>query len=249
MLCVLSGERYVKGFFGEYLTTRGLELKNRTIVLKWIRMQTWIRRERMSGKVENKNSMREGEPAEGSVSSDAREGVASRENDGLDAKLVSRIEAEVARRFQSAKDKRWAALEKQYGGLHELAARMEGGSHQDKSVEEDFTGNLVRRANQLLERTGLGNDPEAVELIRELEAGSNLEGYVDLLEGLTELTLRRLGKGKATAGAVALPSGGNAPAADLQQAYEQQRKKLRPGDVNALMALKREFREKGLEIF
>jgi hypothetical protein len=107
----------------------------------------------------------------------------------------------------------------------------------------------VRRASQLLERSGLSNDPEAVELVREFGSNQESSAYINLLEDLTELALRRIGKGKASAATVAQPGGGNAPVADLQQAYEQQRKKLRPGDVNALMALKREFREKGLEIF
>jgi hypothetical protein len=49
-----------------------------------------------------------------------------------------------------------------------------------------------------------------------------------------------LGSPVTTATAVA-PGGTNAPS-DLQQAYQRRKAQLRPGDINALTALKREFR-------
>ena len=39
---------------------------------------------------------------------------------GMEEALIEMIEQEVSKRFQSAKDKRWAQLEKQYGDLSEL---------------------------------------------------------------------------------------------------------------------------------
>jgi hypothetical protein len=74
-------------------------------------------------------------------------------------------------------------------------------------------------------------------------------GYLDMMEDLVTLTLRRTGLEKAPEAVVIQPSGGIAPAQNLQEAYEQRKKGLRPGDVNGLMALKREFREKGLDVF
>jgi len=35
----------------------------------------------------------------------------------------------------------------------------------------------------------------------------------------------------------------------LQEVYDRRKGKLRPGDVNGLLALKREFRGKGLKIY
>jgi hypothetical protein len=105
------------------------------------------------------------------------------------------------------------------------------------------------RAVMLLERVGLGNDPEAVSLMQEISHSQDEEDYLDMMEDLVTLTLRRTGLEEAPAAAVIQPSGGIAPVQDLREAYEQRKKRLRPGDVNGLMALKREFREKGLDVF
>lgn len=168
----------------------------------------------------------------------------------LDEHLMEQIRNEVERRFQSAKDRRWAQLEKQYGSLNELSERLgtmlSGGQVSEGDGQE---GRVMSRAVQLLERTGLANDPEVIALLREKNHSQDMEGYLDLLEDLTRLVLVRAGKGKASAATVMQPSGGVAPAQDLRQAYEQRKKQLRPGDVNALMALKREFRDKGLDVF
>lgn len=49
--------------------------------------------------------------------------------------------------------------------------------------------------------------------------------------------------------ASAVTPGGSAAPADLVQAYQRRKAMLRPGDVNALTALKREIRQKGLDAF
>lgn len=203
----------------------------------------------MEQKVENGRLAMEGEPEEERASTEAADETSSLAQTGLDPRLTAQIEQEVARRFQSAKDKRWAALEKRYGDLHELTAQAVERPNQVNAGEGDFHAHLVGRASQLLTRTGLENDPEAVTLLREVETGEGMREYLNMLEELTEIALRRAGKVKSSAATAAQPGGGNAPAVDLRQAYEQQRKSIRPGDVNALMALKRAFREKGLEIY
>lgn len=45
------------------------------------------------------------------------------------------------------------------------------------------------------------------------------------------------------------PSGWPAPAADLQGEYQRRLGALRPGDLAAVMELKREFRRRGLEVY
>ena len=166
----------------------------------------------------------------------------------LNERIVEHIRQEVERRFQSAKDKRWAELEKQYGSLQALSERV--GAEQPESLEEKSRkGALIARVIRLVDKAGLGDDPEALALLEARKGENDLGSYLNLLDDLTELALKRAGRGKVTAAAVVQPGGGNAPVGDLREAYERGKKRLRPGDVNGLMALKREFREKGLDIY
>jgi hypothetical protein len=192
------------------------------------------------------------------ISTDGRDKQTSHTE--LDERIGEHIRQEVERRFQSAKDKRWAQLEKQYGQLHELSdqsgsAFPDGGasqeriSHEKTFQEKDGEGEVMWRAAMLLERVGLGNDPEAVSLMQRIAHSQDEEGYLEMMEDLVTLTLRRTGLEESPEAVVIQPSGGIAPAQNLQEAYEQRKKGLRPGDVNGLMALKREFREKGLDVF
>jgi hypothetical protein len=178
----------------------------------------------------------------------------------LDGRISEHIRQEVERRFQSAKDKRWAQLEKQYGHLHELSeltgsAIPQVGTSQRKASqrkafqEKAMEGEVIWRAAMLLERVGLGNDPEAVSLMQGIAHSQDEEGYLEMMEDLVALTLRRNGLEGTPDASVIQPSGGITPVQSLQEAYEQRKKGLRPGDVNGLMALKKEFREKGLDVF
>lgn len=45
------------------------------------------------------------------------------------------------------------------------------------------------------------------------------------------------------------PSGAGAPAPDLRAEYQRRLRSLRPGDLAAVLELKREFRNKGLEVY
>ena len=107
----------------------------------------------------------------------------------------------------------------------------------------------MARAQQILESAGMANDPQALELIHEGQYTPDVQGYLDLLGDLTELTLRRTNRPRAGAATVAQPGGSHLPEPDLRQEYDQRKKRLRPGDVGALMELKREFRRKGLEVY
>ncbi len=168
------------------------------------------------------------------------------ELEALEQRLETRIQDEVERRFISAKDKRWAELERQYGKLSSLSARAVGEpGHQLESDKEKPPVSQVRR---ILQQANLENDPEALHLLRQAR-GQGPQAELRLLADLAELALRRVEKPAAKASAVILPSGGGLPAPDLRAEYEKRLTGLRAGDVAGLSELKREFRNKGLEVY
>ncbi len=142
----------------------------------------------------------------------------------LDEDLVELIKSEVERRFQSAKDRRWAQLERQYGDLNALAEQAKRAPDSGESGERP--------------------EAEMDDLARQLAA------YPALVQALAGLALgsERLPQQAASAATAVIPGGGDAPA-DLLQAYERRKRRIKPGDVNALTALKQEFRAKGLKIY
>lgn len=162
----------------------------------------------------------------------------------LETRLGERIQQEVERRFQSAKDKRWAQLERQYGALSALAKDPEPspGIKPAKS-----TNGELGSARRLISQAGLSRDPEAMELLRAYQSGASGAG-TRLVEGISQLALRRLSREPVKAGAVIQPGGGMA-ATDLRSDYQRQVRRVRPGDVAGLAELKREFRKKGLDVF
>lgn len=98
----------------------------------------------------------------------------------------------------------------------------------------------VSKALRLFQEAGLQDDPEALQLVSEL---ANVA-----LRQASPPSSRRGGPAKASH--VIQPSGGGLPPApDLRAEYERRVGTLRPGDVAGLMDLKREFRQRGLEIF
>lgn len=162
----------------------------------------------------------------------------------LEARLEARIREEVGRRFQSAKDRRWSDLEKKYAALTEPGS----GDGSASSAAAAEPASVVARARRLLELAGLGNDAEALELLRGRRYADDVRGEVQLMSDVAELALRRLERPAPKAGAAVQPGGG-APAPDLRGDYERKLKALRPGDVAGLSELKRAFRKKGLEVY
>jgi hypothetical protein len=172
----------------------------------------------------------------------------------IPAELLDLVSKEIERRFQSAKDKRWAQLEKQYGELHELSQQKDSPLPQAASISSDLPieTQLMERAQSLLKRLGLRNSPETAALLRDQDAFDGPGGYLDLVDKVIGVILPEEGSRElpipSPAGVVTY-GGGSAASADLAAVYQHRKKKIRPGDVNSLMALKREFREKGLNIF
>lgn len=172
---------------------------------------------------------------------------------GFEKALAEMIEKEVARRFQSAKDKRWAALEKKYGDLHELSEQAQAAAVPEPNsnageTETDFQSRIHALANL----PGIRENEEALTLILRNQNPPDQQTYTALVEAILQTAL---GDGAppnhpdiASAASVVIPGGGEAPH-DLAQDYQRRKRHLRPGDVNALTALKREFRQKGLDVF
>ena len=175
-----------------------------------------------------------------------------------EARLAALVREEVERRFQSAKDKRWTQLEKQYRELSELRAQIGMPEEGDAPAEEggrDQGEDLAARVMALARLPGLRANEEATARLLRHKADGGTDGYLALLKELLALVLGDApGQGavvspaNASAATAVIP-GGNAAPADLVQAYQRRKAVLRPGDVNALTALKREFRQKGLDVF
>jgi hypothetical protein len=172
----------------------------------------------------------------------------------IPAELRELISKEIDRRFQSAKDKRWAQLEKQYGKLIEHSQEQE---HQlphedDGGPQLSPEARVLEQAEALLTRLGLRSNPQAEALLGQQDALKGPGGYLDLIDQVLEIILSQAVEAEqetpSPAGLIA-PSGGMISKTDLGAVYQQRKAQIRPGDVNALTALKREFREKGLNIF
>lgn len=174
---------------------------------------------------------------------------------GIEGQLGKMVEREVNRRFQSAKDKRWAQLEKQYRELSELrgvADALLGSDQGSANASEEQAGLLGERIRELAELPGINGNEDARALILRNMQVDDLPAYVKVIEDLLQMTLGDLPetdrKSGASAAMAVTPGGGDAPG-DLRQAYRRRKQLLRAGDVNGLMALKREFRQKGLDVF
>jgi hypothetical protein len=163
----------------------------------------------------------------------------------VDEQLSAHIQQEIERRFQSAKDKRWAQLEKQYGELSQLLEQKP--LTQEKA--EPAAPGMFERIHKLVQRAGLENDPRLMAVLQREDVSEDLDGYLSLLEDITSLVLGQAARQPASAAAVVQPGGGQAPLPDLRQSYDVRKRQLRPGDVDGLMALKREFRGKGLQFY
>ena len=212
----------------------------------------------MSETMENRAAHLEGSgapaPPEPSQFNAASQEALTPEEPGFEKVLTEMIEKEVARRFQSAKDKRWAALEKLYGDLHELSEQAqtavsptpENAQPQGAPVE-DFEA----RVTSLAGMQGIRENEDAVALILRNRQPADQAAYIALVEELLQTVLGDTPPGEqsaVSAAGVVIPGGGEATQ-NLEQSYQRRKKLLRPGDVNALTALKREFRQKGLDVF
>lgn len=102
-----------------------------------------------------------------------------------------------------------------------------------------------------LRQSGLEQDPEALRLLRQAR-GSGPHGELRALADLATLALARAAAGanaSAAASRAIPPGGGGAPPPDLRAEYERRLRGVRPGDLAAVMELKREFRRRGLEVY
>ena len=177
------------------------------------------------------------------------------EKAGFEKRLGEMIEKEVSRRFQSAKDKRWAQLEKQYGDLSELreiAGSLLTSSEAGQEIRPQHDPDLETRIRSLADLPGVRENEDARALILRNLGDPDLLTYVRVMEALIQITLGTIQgervRGPVSAATAMTPGGSDAPG-DLAEAYQRRKHQLRPGDVNGLTALKREFRQKGLDVF
>jgi hypothetical protein len=98
-----------------------------------------------------------------------------------------------------------------------------------------------------LQDAGLQNDPAALRLLRQARGGGP-QAELRALADLAALAVARLAQPAGKASHAILPSGG-AAAADLRAEYERRVRAVRPGDLGAVMEVKREFRKRGLEVY
>jgi hypothetical protein len=103
-------------------------------------------------------------------------------------------------------------------------------AQQEEEIEEK--GTAIEKLLVALKQVGLGSDPTALRLVADLAA------------------LNPNNRTKPRASHLIQPSGGRVPPApDLRAEYEKRVNELRPGDIDGLMEVKREFRRRGLEIY
>ena len=168
--------------------------------------------------------------------------------------LSDLISREIERRFQSAKDRRWAELEKQYRRTQAEAdlSPPHPAAGITPDLSEEFAGKLMARAEEMLKRLGLRSTPEAAAILSDKDNLNGPGGTLELVDRVLEFALRDIQQGTGeppTPAGVISPGGGTAESDDLSARYQRRKQTIRPGDINALTALKREFREKGLNIF
>jgi hypothetical protein len=133
----------------------------------------------------------------------------------------------VERRFQSAKDKRWAELEKQYSSLSELAEKLGEvqGQPEDEPQPADpavTAQDLTGRVQALARLPGLKENETIRALLLRHARPESIEDYTNLLEDLLRLgvagRLADENNRASTPASAVIPGGSDAPA-DLQQAY------------------------------
>ena len=110
--------------------------------------------------------------------------------------------------------------------------KQEARSQQGENAQRnDEKGTPIGKLVGALQAAGLGEDPAALKLVAELAAMDPRNW-------------------KPKASHLIQPSGGGVPSApDLRAEYERRVNELRPGDIDGLMEVKREFRRRGMEVW
>lgn len=166
----------------------------------------------------------------------------------LPPELGAYLEALVKRRVQSAQDKRIAQLEKQYQALLEksVGAVEPVSDVEETDVLDVSDGSFQNEVPLPLESGQSDTDPTMSALLNVLTQLSARLAQSDKLAGQTTPT-PAIPAPTNPAGFIQ-PTGGP-PRPDLNTEYTRRKASLRPGDLHGLMALKREYRAKGLDIF
>jgi len=234
--------------------------------------------EEQNGKVSNEPSETGVPTPEFSKGSDSPTSTFSPEQIAtLSSVLKPVIEEAVERSLQSTKDKRFSKLERGESAIKEALAELRNaGVVIPPEIERDFKTRdyideriaaglnksapapsdngmsrdvAMQRANSILEKFGIQpNDPELAALWLTKKYVDNPDGYVQMLDDVTNLAAKRVRQPNPQSGQEAALRGGSpAPAGDLKAEYDAKAKSL-VGNVDAIAQLRSEYRKKGLKI-
>lgn len=204
------------------------------------------------------------------------------------------IEALIDKRVQSTKDRRYANLEREVGGLKadlqalfpesvltehadkidryllqrkvdELTARVEGNPQQEQpapkaqtshgNAEWDKARGVVQ---QIFAQAGFAGDPAAAlnsaEFLEFMSENNNtFEDGVDMVSKASAFAAKRQSQTPSPALRVQPPAAPQPSAGDsqseLQAEYQKRLAAIRPGSIDAVTNLKREYRGKGLNVW
>jgi len=198
---------------------------------------------------------------------DSGTGGASTSNDVQTGVTLKQVEELLDRKFQSFKDKRMGALEKQINSVSErLAKDLEKEGFDPDEVKQvtdrlrkppeqksDATPTLVPGTDEaampemdkFLSEAGITeDDPEVVAFGQKTFANEE-----EKLKEAIHLFARRLNPTTVSPAATASPKGASIPPPDLREEYEKEKAKIQRGeDPRALLAIQKKYRDQGLEV-
>ncbi|HRN50160.1 MAG TPA: hypothetical protein PLC52_04885 [Anaerolineales bacterium] len=127
--------------------------------------------------------------------------------------------------------------------LEQLAAERGSASEADAPAQLQVL--------EALQHAGLERAPGVQQLLQQAQGGEP-QAELSALADLASLALARMaqvGRPAPRASRAIPPGGAGAAAPDARREYARRLAALRPGDLGALLELKREFRKRGLEVY
>jgi len=203
---------------------------------------------------------------EGATNAGSGTGGASTSNDVQTGVSLKQVEELLDRKFQSFKDKRMGALEKQVNVISERLAKDLEKEGYDPDEVKQVTDRLRKSSEQKSEPTptptpGTG-DAEMPDLDKILaESGiqdddpdiialsqKTYQNDTEKLRDMASFFARRLNPVAVTPAAVASPKGASIPPADLREEYNKELKEIPRGQRDAVFKLQLKYRAKGLNV-
>jgi hypothetical protein len=203
---------------------------------------------------------------EGATNANSGTGGASTSNDVQTGVTLEQVEELLERRFQSFKDKRMGALEKQVNVISERLAKDLEKEGFDPDEVKQVTDRLRKPPEQksdvtptptpgtgeaempdmdkILSDAGIKDDDPDVIAFGQKSFANEEEKMKEALN----LFARRLNPTVVTPAAVASPKGASIPLPDLREEYEKELGKIPRGQRDAVFKLRLKYRAKGLDV-